>query len=249
VDLPGRVRTVHADAWQAQGRLRERFGGATQELHGMRLAASGLHDAEFNGGDVTAPDADVEGARAFFAARGADWGVRVPSGMPWTQGSKLLTLRLMGLEAGARRAANAREPVPGLALREAVPHDSDDVLAIDAIAFGVDPAGRGPWWTPMLGSGAVTVVLGELGGRPVATGYAVHTDGLAGPAVHLGGIGVLPAARGRGVATALSSWLLEAGWARGAELAELHADSTLAAHVYARLGFFEAGGLDVYVGL
>ena len=72
--------TVHADAWQAQGRLRERFGGATRELQGIRVTASGLRDAEFNGGDVTASDADIEGARAFFAARGAAWGVRVPIG-------------------------------------------------------------------------------------------------------------------------------------------------------------------------
>jgi GNAT superfamily N-acetyltransferase len=130
-----------------------------------------------------------------------------------------------------------------------VPHDVDVVLAVDAVAYGTDPGARGPWWAPMLGAEQMTVAIGELDGQPVATGYAVHTDDRGGPAVHLGGIGVLPAARGRGVAAALSSWLLDVGWERGAQLAELQADSDAAARVYARLGFFEAGGLDVYVEL
>jgi GNAT superfamily N-acetyltransferase len=244
--LPEQVRAVHADAWEVQGRLRERFGGGVQQLRGIRLTASGLRDAEFNGADVTALDADIEGARAFYAARGADWGVRVPVELGWDRGRKLVALRLMGLEAAAFRPA----PVPdGVHLREAVAHDVDAVLAIDSVAFGTDPGSRGPWLVPLLGAADVTVGIAELDGEPVATGYALHTDGHAGPAVHLGGIGVLPAARGHGIATALSSWLLEAGWARGAQLAELHADSDAAARVYARLGFFEAGGLDVYVDL
>jgi predicted GNAT family acetyltransferase len=35
----------------------------------------------------------------------------------------------------------------------------------------------------------------------------------------------------------------------GAELAHLHADTPAAARVYARLGFEDTGGLDVYVDL
>jgi ribosomal protein S18 acetylase RimI-like enzyme len=244
--LPEQVRTVHADAWEVQGRLRERFGGGVHELHGIRLTATGLPDAEFNGGDVTALDADIEGARAFYAARGADWGVRVPVDLGWERGHRHVGLRLLGLEAAAFRPVPAPD---GVELREAVAHDVDALLAIDSVAFGTDPGTRGRWIVPMLGAPEVTVAIGELHGEPVATGYAVHTDGRAGPGVHLGGIGVLPAARGHGIATALSSWLLEAGWKRGARLAELHADSDAAAQIYARLGFFEAGGLDVYVGL
>jgi len=246
VDLPERVRTVHADAWEAQGRLRERSGGAVGEVHGVRLVATGIAALELNGGDVTAADADLAGARAFFAGRGVDWSLRVPAAMGWEHGRRFRSLRLMGLEAGAH--GHRPEPVPGLELRRAVGHDIDAVLAIDAIAFGADPGPQGAWWAPMLGAGeTVTVVLAELRSEPVATGYAVHTDGRAGPAVHLGGIGVLPAARGRGIASALSAWLLDEAWRRGAQLAELHADSTAAARIYARLGFFEAGALDVYV--
>ena len=246
MDLPERARVVHGDAWQVQGRLRERFGGGARELHGIRVMASGLPEVEFNGGDVTASDADLEGARAFYAARGVAWGVRVPTGLPWTHGKRLRGLRLMGLEAHAQRPAR---PVPGLAVRAGIPHDVDVVLAVDAVAYGTDPGSRGPWWAPMLGARDTTVAVAELDGVAVGTGYVVHSDGRGGPAMHLGGIGVLPAARGRGVAAALSSWLLEAGWERGAELAELQADSDAAAHVFARLGVFEAGGLDVYVEL
>jgi GNAT superfamily N-acetyltransferase len=248
VDLPERVRTVHADHWQAQGLLRARHGGAVQELRGIRVMFSGVQMPELNAGDVTDPDCDLEGARAFYDRhRVTDWAVRVPSGIPWSHGHKRRTLRVLGLEAGAHRPVPPA--VPGLTLRAAVPHDVDAVLAVDAIAFGVDPGERGPFFAPMLASDAATVVIGELRGEPVATGYVVPTDGRAGPAAHLGGIAVLPAHRGRGIGAAVSEWLLEAAWASGARLAELHADSDLAARLYHRLGFFEAGGLDVYVGL
>jgi ribosomal protein S18 acetylase RimI-like enzyme len=248
VDLPARVRTVHADHWHAQGRLRERFGGAVEELRDLQVMFSGVRLPEFNGGDVTGPAPDLDGARAFYARHGCDdWGVRVPAGTPWHHGHKLRTLRLLGLDPGAHR--RVPPAVPGLTLRAAVPHDIDAVLAVDAIAFGIDPGERGPWFAPMLATDAATVAIGELDGEPVACGYIVYTAGRAGPAAHLGGVGVLPAVRGRGIAAALSHWLLEVGWARGAQLAELHADSDAAARVYHRLGFFEAGGLDVYVEL
>ena len=81
----------------------------------------------------------------------------------------------------------------------------------------------------------------------MATAYALRSDGVAGPAVYLAGVAVLPAARRRGVGAALSSWLLARGVAGGAELAHLHADTDDAARVYARLGFTDADPLDVYV--
>jgi len=44
----------------------------------------------------------------------------------------------------------------------------------------------------------------------------------------------------------MSSWLLARGFARGARLAHLHSDTATAAAVYARLGFADAGELDLY---
>ena len=58
---------------------------------------------------------------------------------------------------------------------------------------------------------------------------------------------MLAAARRRGVGAALSSWLLERGFAAGAELAHLNPDTDEAARLYGRLGFTETPGLDIYV--
>ena len=65
-----RVRTAHGDACQAQGRMRMGRGGGARELRGIRLSASGIAHPQWNNGDVTAADADIEGARVFFAANG-----------------------------------------------------------------------------------------------------------------------------------------------------------------------------------
>jgi GNAT superfamily N-acetyltransferase len=239
-----RVHTAHADAWEAEGRLRERAGGGALAVRGLRLMASGLPHAQWNSGDVTAPDADLDAARAFYAERGAAWGVRVPAGMAWAHGRRVLTLRLMALDPGAFRPAPA---APGVAVRAATADDLEAVLAIDATAFGEDPADERPWLAPHLTAAAVTTALATLDGAPAGTGYAIATDGRAGPAVYLAGVAVLPEARRRGVATALSSWLLARGLAAGAKLAHLHADTDDAARVYARLGFADTTGLDVYL--
>ena len=70
-----------------------------------------------------------------------------------------------------------------------------------------------------------------------------------GPSLYLAGVAVLPAARRRGVGAALSSWLLERGFAAGAELAHLNPDTDEAARIYGRLGFAETPGLDIYVDI
>jgi GNAT superfamily N-acetyltransferase len=241
-----RVQVAHADAWAAEGRLREAHGGGVLEVPGLRLMASGLPHVQWNSGDVTAPVTDLGAARAFYAERGADWGVRVPVGMPWPYGRRLLTLRLMALDPPRVRPA----PVPqDVAVRAATAADLDAVLAIDTEAFGEDPAVERPWLAPHLGAAAVTTALATLGGEPAGTGYAVATDGRAGPALYLAGVAVRADARRRGVGAALSSWLLETGLRGGARLAHLHADSDDAARVYARLGFADTSGLDVHIDL
>jgi ribosomal protein S18 acetylase RimI-like enzyme len=274
-ELGTRVRTAHADAWEVHGRLR----AGTRRLHGIRLAASGLPHPQHNNGDVTAPDADVEGARAFFAAHGADWGVRVPAGMPWRHGRHLFTLRLMGLAPPAfrptpavagiglraadaadldavagigLRAADAADldAVAGIGLRAADAADLDAVAAIDAAVFGGDRAASRAWIAGHLGTPPVTSALAvDDAGVPVATGYALRSDGDAGPCLYVAGVAVLPAARGRGVGAHLTSWLMRKGFAAGATLAHLHADTDAAARLYDRLGFTEVPGLEIYVDL
>ena len=241
-----RVQVAHADVWQVEGRLRAPHGGGALEVRGLRLMASGLAGPQWNSGDVTAPDADVAAARAFYAARGAAWGLRVPAGMPWRHGRCLKTLRLMAAEGDAFAPA----PVPrGVAVRAAGPDDLETVLAIDAAAFGQNPDEDRGWIAPRLGANGITTALATLDGDPVGTGLAIRTDDRAGPALYVAGVAVAAAARRRGVGAAVSSWLVAGGLEAGARFAHLHADNDPAARVYARLGFADAPGLDVYVGL
>jgi GNAT superfamily N-acetyltransferase len=241
-----RVHTAHADAWQAEGRLREPHGGGALEVRGLRLMASGLPQAQWNSADVTSADADLDAARAFYAARGAGWGVRVPPHVDWRHGRRLFRLRLMALTPEDFTPAL---PTDGLAIRAAGPRDIDAVLRIDAVAFEEDPEVERAWLEPHLGAPGVDVALATLDGEPAGTGYTIRTDDRAGPCLYLAGVAVLPGARRRGVGVALSSWLLDRGLRAGAQLAHLHADTPDAARVYARLGFEDADGLDVYVDL
>jgi ribosomal protein S18 acetylase RimI-like enzyme len=135
----------------------------------------------------------------------------------------------------------------GLALRRAGSSDVDAVVTVDTGAFGSGVAAARAWLEPLCRSDEAVIAVGELNGVPVATGYALQCDGEAGPSVYLGGIGVLPAARRRGVAAALSTWLLARGFAEGARFGHLQTDSDSAARVYARLGFEEFNGIDVYL--
>ena len=241
-----RVQVAHADAWQVEGRLRAPYGGGALEVRGLRLMASGLAGPQWNSGDVTARDADLAAARAFYAARGTAWGLRVPAGMAWRHGRRLKTLRLMAVEGDAF----APVPVPrGMAIRAAGPDDLETVLAIDAEAFHEDPDEERGWIAPRLGARGLTTALATLGGDPVGTGLAIRTDGRAGPALYVAGVAVTGAARRLGVGAAVSSWLVAGGLDAGARFAHLHADNDPAARVYARLGFTEAPALDVYVDL
>jgi ribosomal protein S18 acetylase RimI-like enzyme len=243
-DLAERTRTAHADGWEVEGRLRSALGGGCGRVRGIRLMASGIPHPQWNNGDVHSADADVEGARAFYAARGMPWGVRVPEGMPWAHGRHLFRKRLMGLDAA--RLVPAPE-VPGLVVRRG--DDLDTVARVSATAFGADAALERRWVEPHLGVPEVLVALAELDGVPVGTGHTVRSDGEAGPCLYVAGVGVLPQARRRGVAARLTSWLLEQGFAGGADFAHLHPDTDSAAAIYARLGFTETRGLEIYVEL
>jgi ribosomal protein S18 acetylase RimI-like enzyme len=242
------VRSAHGDAWQALGGVFDGRGAGTASLRGMRLMASGLPHPQWNGADVAAVDADVEAARAFFAERGVPWGARVPAAMPWPHGRLLCRQRLMGLFAGDLDPA----PVPaGFALQAAGASDLESVLAVDAAAFESDAQVGRPWLAALLGAPAevVTVARATTAGRTVGTGYAVLSDGIAGPSVGIAGIAVADDCRRRGLGAALSSWLVRGGFDAGARLAHLQPDDDRAARLYARLGFIEAGGLDIYVDI
>lgn len=239
------VRTAHADAWEAHGRYRADRGGGAAELPGVRLMASGLPYPYWNNADVyDASAVDVEAVAEWYAARGVPWGVRVPAGAQWSHGRLLFRKRLMGVTPETFEPA----AVPsGLQIREASPEDIAAVVAVDAAAFEEPPDQQRLWIEPMLSQPGVVVALAELDGRPVGSGNCVVTDTQAGPCVYVAGIAVDPSAQRRGFGAAVSSWLVQQGWDRGARLGHLHPDTDGAAALYRRLGFVEVDGLDIYV--
>jgi GNAT superfamily N-acetyltransferase len=241
---PVTVLTAYGDAQQAEGRLWEGRGGGTLELPGIRLMASGLPHPQWNSGDAERPDIDLAPVRGFYADLGVPWGVRVPVGLPWRHGRHVLRRRCMGLIPGDLRAA---PPAAGVTLRVAGPADLDAVAAINATAFESDTDVEGAWIAPQLGAAGFRILLAERGGEPVGAATGVYTDGRAGPAIGVFGVGVLPGARRHGIGAALTTAVVRWGFDSGARLGHLTADTEGAARVYGRLGFRETPGFDVYV--
>jgi GNAT superfamily N-acetyltransferase len=245
-ELVERARAAQADSLEVQGSLRERAGGATAAPRDLQLMAAGFEAPGVNSGDVTGPDPDLDAARAFYAARGVRWGLRVPPELPWPHGRLLFRRRLMAVQ----RAGFAPAPaVAGLAVRQAGPDDLAAVLRIDSTVFGLDPTDNTRWLAPLLDAARADVALAALDGDPVATAYTLRSDGSAGPSLYLAGVAVMAPARRRGIGATLSSWLLERGFAAGADFAHLNPDTDEAARIYERLGFVETAGLDVYVDI
>lgn len=246
--LDKRVHAAHGDAWQAEGRLRAPFGGGAVELPGVRLMASGLPYPQWNNGDVDDPaHVSVDRARTWYAQRaggaGVPWGVHLPEGTSFAHGRHLFRKRCMAL-LPARFAPPAA--ARSVRVRAATCTDAETVARIDAAAFDMPVGEVFPWIEPHFGAAGFTVALADVDGEPVGIGTAIVTAEWAGPSVGLFGVGVLESARRRGVASAVTSWLLERGFSAGATLAHLNPDSDVAADLYRRLGFEETAGLDVY---
>ena len=83
--------------------------------------------------------------------------------------------------------------------------------------------------------------LARLGGEPVASATLFLGGGAAG----IYNVATLPAARGRGIATAVTLAALREGQAQGARVGVLH-PSEMARSVYRRLGFAECCTWDCY---
>jgi GNAT superfamily N-acetyltransferase len=239
-----RVWAAQGDAWVARGRLFAALGGAVAELPGVRVVASGLNQLGKNGGDVHDPEAvPLDDVRTWFAERRVEWGLRLPAETPWPHGRRLFRQRCMVLDPVGFRPVSLP---PGVDLRTAGPIDLALVAALDAVAFGGVTSDSAAWMAPTLGARGIHVAVASLDGVPVGTATSVVTDDWAGPAVGLFGVAVVPEARRRGIGGAVSSWLLERAFADGARLAHLNPDTDGAARLYARLGFAESCGFDVY---
>jgi ribosomal protein S18 acetylase RimI-like enzyme len=249
--LDSRVWDAQSDAWQVQGRLREREGGGALELPGVRLMASGLPHAQWNNGDVTELERVAwDDVRAWYAARargaGVPWGVRVPADTPLGRGRHKFRKRCMALEPAAFRTIAAPERV---VIRRAKPADTAVATRIDAAAFDEALEITCGWVEPSLRSSEIRVALALFDDEPVGIATAVHSNDRAGAAVGIYGVGVYAAVRGRGIGAALTSWLIHLAFVDGATLAHLNPDTDAAARLYSRLGFIETAGLDVYTDL
>ena len=233
------VRAAHADAWQTLG-VR-----ATAELPGVRLMATGLPHPQWNNGDVDDPSAvDIDQVRSWYDELRVPWGMRVPAGATWPHGRRLFTKRLMGLTP---ESFVPSVPPAGLRIRPADVADLDAALAVDTVAFDEADAVERPWLALLFDHPSVTTALAVLDGDVVGVGSVTLSDGRAGRAGYVAGIAVLPRARRRGVGAAVSSWLVATALEHGTQLCHLHPDTDEAARIYARLGFTEVAGLDIYV--
>jgi len=138
---------------------------------------------------------------------------------------------------------------PDVAIEVATAKDVSTLAAIDAATFG-DPIEQiRPWVEPHIDAPGFTAALARLGGEPVGIATAIFTEDRAGPCVGIFGVGTLEHARRQGVASTLTSWIVERAFAVGATLAHINPDSDDAARLYARLGFTETAGLDIYAGV
>jgi ribosomal protein S18 acetylase RimI-like enzyme len=146
------------------------------------------------------------------------------------------------------RFVTAECPI-GVDIRAAGTADVDAVAAIDAAAFGESLEWTRRWVEPCLGASGFSVALATLHGTAVGIATAILTNDRAGRCAGIFGVGVLEGARRRGIASAMTSWLLEGAFAEGARLAHLNPDSDHAAKLYAQLGFVECAGLDIYTDL
>jgi ribosomal protein S18 acetylase RimI-like enzyme len=249
--LDARTHLAHGDAWQAEGSLRARSGGGAAEWPAVRLMASGLPHARWNSGDLLDLACfDVAAVRAWYAARangaGVAWGIRVPAGSHFPHGQRLFTARCMALAPEQFVAA----PLPAsVTIDIAAASDIETIARIDAGAFDDTVDDVLPWIAPHVGAGGFTLALARLDGVPVGIATAVATDDRAGRCASIFGVAVLPAARRRGIAAAVTSWLLERAFDAGATFAHLNPNHDEAARVYARLGFVETAGLDIYADL
>jgi GNAT superfamily N-acetyltransferase len=239
-----RVRTAHGDWWQTQGQLRTSAGGAAAEVRGARLMASGLRIARWNAGDITSPDVDLEAVAAWYASRDCGWGLHVPLGMPVAPvGRYVFTKRCMGLLPNELRV---QPPPDGIHIRRITPDEADTYARIDADVFDDDADLVRAWVAPEVAWRGCTHWLAFDGAEPIGVTSGLRSDGYAGPSGTLTGIGVRQAWRRRGLGAALAAVASADLFDAGASLVHLNPNSDAAARVYARVGFREVPGFDIY---
>jgi hypothetical protein len=238
---PARVRAAHGDAWEAEGRARIGEGGGATRVRGARLMASGLPYAQWNNGDVTDADVDEPAMRAWYAERGVPWGIRVPLDLTVDIGTPLFVKRCFGLHAGAfLDDGSERDAVAVTASAEL-----ERFAEAEAAVFGGDVEVARRWVRPVFGLPGFEHWVAEREGHPAAIASTVWSDGDAGPAVMVTGIGAVDAG-GQALVGTLLSALLQAAFDRDADvLVHSHTSPDDDPSVLTSLGFVEVPGFLV----
>jgi hypothetical protein len=243
------VRTAHADAWQAEGRLREAHGGGACAVRGARAMASGIRTPKWNNADVTHDQVDLETLRTWYGSRGMPWGLRVPLGISLAVGEPLFVKRCMGLmvSSGAESGLHLFDRAGGVEVRRIRADERDRFVALEVAAFGDDPPTARAWLTPQYGVGGFDHWVAEVAGATVGSATSVRSDELAGPAVMVTGVAALPGADAQLVKAQLSAQIsAEAAHAgSGVTLLHVYPDDDEEAAAFAAVGFIEVPGFQV----
>ena len=125
-----------------------------------------------------------------------------------------------------------------------------ELAEVDTSQLDLTAASLGEFWriggvpglVPGLSPSGAHFYLARCGGENAATLMAFDHDGDCG--IYM--VGTVPAARRRGIATALSAHAVSAARERGCTTASLQA-TPMAVGVYARVGFRDLGRFDEYV--
>ncbi len=222
-----RQRLATCAVWRLDADSRD--DGAWTDLGGLQLHATGLPVPWWNGAHLTSPDglAHLPAAAAWFRERGLPWGLLVPAeldveppGGSWVTDHPVMMRGLSGLP-----------PAEDVALRWDA---ADDAAAVQAVGFDTTPNLSRDFVLPKTRGAACRLVVGYVGGEPVATATLVQVDGVAG----VYGVAALPEHRRRGLGRAVTLAVLHAAADNGCDLAFLNT-SPMAHGVYASLGFVD----------
>jgi hypothetical protein len=237
---PWLVRTAHGDAWQVEGRARCAAGGDVLEVRGARAMASGIPAARWNNADVTSADVDLEALDDWYARRGAAWGIRVPLGLDVRAGREIGSKRSFATD----RAPAERAAPRGVTVRRARAEDLDALVAAEERIFGDPGTVARAWIAPVLGVPGFTHWVAERGDAAVAVATVVASDGLAGPAAMLTGVGTRTDEADAWAATTAAA--IRGALAAGARIAHAH-DMGGDAGRWRALGLREVPGFVVRV--
>lgn len=116
------------------------------------------------------------------------------------------------------------------------PDDTGTLATFESVqsqAFGFEGIFQIPQLREHLRRGSWRCALASLNGVPAGGGCTMPLEGVA----ELAGVGTVPALRRRGVASALSSFLVRDHFQRGGDLVWLSAGDAVAEAVYRRTGF------------